>query len=354
LGRRPTLQTVADRVGVSRATVSNAYNRPDQLSPDLRARILACAQELGYAGPDPAARGLRRGRTGTVGFLLGEPLDYAFTDPAAVLFLEGLARALPATLGSNLLVIPSPPGADPSAAVREAAVDAFVAYCLGDGHPTLQAALDRRVPTVLVEGPSTPGAAAVDIDQGEGGRLAAEHVARLGHRHVGILLDRLRPDGFEGWVTEERIAAATEPVTRDRLAGVRAGLAAGGLDPAGVPIHETANIHAAALERARAMLAERPELTAIVATSDVLALATLQAAAEAGRDVPGDLSVTGFDDIPAAAEARPALTTVRQPLAGKGGAAATLLEELAGGGVPRQIVLPLELVVRDSTAPPRA
>ena len=344
---------MADRVGVSRATVSNAYNRPDQLSPDLRARILAAAQELGYAGPDPAARGLRRGRTGTVGILLGEPLDYAFTDPAAVLFLEGLAGALPATLGSNLLVIPSPPGADPSAAVRDAVVDAFVAYCIGDGHPTLRAALDRRVPTVLIEGPSTPGASAVDIDQREGGRLAAEHVARLGHRRVGILADRLNLDGFAGWVTEERLATATEPVTRDRVLGFREGLAAGGVDPLSAPIHEGANIRAEALQRARAMLAEQPDLTAIVAGSDVLALAVLDAAAEAGRDVPGDLSVTGFDDIPAAGQARPPLTTVRQSLGDKGRAAVTLLADLVGGGEPRQIVLPLELIVRESTAPPR-
>src|ERR671935_2203343 len=90
--KHPTLATIAEALGVSRATVSNAYNRPDQLSPALRERILATAQRLGYAGPDPAARGLRLRRTGTVGVLLGEELSYAFTDPAAALFLEGVAR----------------------------------------------------------------------------------------------------------------------------------------------------------------------------------------------------------------------------------------------------------------------
>src|SRR3954454_5710703 len=90
--RRVTLVTVAEAVGGSTATVSNAYNRPGKLSPALRERILATARELGYPGPDPAARGLRRGRSGSIGLLLGEELTYAFQDPAAVEFLRGLAE----------------------------------------------------------------------------------------------------------------------------------------------------------------------------------------------------------------------------------------------------------------------
>src|ERR1700749_649661 len=96
MGRRDsnpvTLATVAAATGVWRMTVSNAYSRPDQLSPALRERILATARDLGYSGPDPAARGLRLRRTGVVGVLLGESLTYAFTDPAAAMFLEGIAH----------------------------------------------------------------------------------------------------------------------------------------------------------------------------------------------------------------------------------------------------------------------
>src|SRR5919198_5889683 len=111
----PTLADVAAQIGVSRTTVSNAYNRPDQLSPALRERILAAAQELGYSGPDPAARGLRLRRSDTVGVLLGESLAYAFTDPAAALFLEGVARTGEKT-GTSMLLIPSPVGDDSSGA----------------------------------------------------------------------------------------------------------------------------------------------------------------------------------------------------------------------------------------------
>ena len=90
---RVTAKTVAEAVGVSVATVSNAYNRPGQLSAELRARILATAEELGYAGPDAAARALRSGKTDAVGVLLTDRLSYAFSDPYAIGFLAGLGRS---------------------------------------------------------------------------------------------------------------------------------------------------------------------------------------------------------------------------------------------------------------------
>src|ERR671920_1315800 len=92
LGRRATLKEVAAEVGVSPATVSNAYNRPDQLSEEVRERVMEAARRLGYAGPDPTARGLRRGRAGAIGVLYADRLSYAFADPAAVLFFEGISR----------------------------------------------------------------------------------------------------------------------------------------------------------------------------------------------------------------------------------------------------------------------
>ena len=89
--RRPaTLASLAAELGVSRTTLSNAYNRPDQLSPELRRRVLDTARRLGYPGPDPVARSLRTRKAGAVGLLLTENLSYAFRDPAAVGFLEGL------------------------------------------------------------------------------------------------------------------------------------------------------------------------------------------------------------------------------------------------------------------------
>ena len=89
MARKVTLQTIAEQLGVSRTTVSNAYNRPDQLAPELRERVLATAAELGYSGPDPAARRLRSGGREAIGLLFTESLGYAFNDPGAVRFLQG-------------------------------------------------------------------------------------------------------------------------------------------------------------------------------------------------------------------------------------------------------------------------
>ena len=337
---------MADRLGVSRATVSNAYNRPDQLSPALRERILAAAHELGYSGPDPAARGLRLRRSGTVGVLLGESLTYAFRDPAAALFLEGIARTGEQT-GTSMLLIPSPVGDDQTAAVRNAVVDGFCIYCVSDSRDQLGAVMERRLPTVLIEGDAIPGAARVDIDQQAGASAAARHLKELGHTKVAIMAERLLADSAIGWASEERIAKATEPVSRGRVSGYRS------VFP-GAPVYETrGNRFEAGYEGAQQVLDAHPEITAILAETDMLAFGAQRLASERGLRIPEDLSLVGFDDIPPAARNVPPLTTVRQPLAEKGEVAYQLLQELLAGEAPRNVVLPVELIVRESTAPPR-
>jgi DNA-binding LacI/PurR family transcriptional regulator len=352
VGDRPTLQTVADALGVSRATVSNAYNRPDQLSPALRERILAAARELGYSGPDPAARGLRLRRTGTVGVLLGESLSYAFADPAAALFLEGIART-GEQAGTSMLLIPSPVGDDATSAVRNAAVDGFCIYCVSDSRHQLSAVFERRLPTVLIEGDPLPGAGRVDIDQRAGARAAAAHLASLGHRRIGIIGERLLTDSYKGWVDEARLAAATEPVTRGRVRGYREALAGAGIGPEDAPIFEArGNRFEAGVTAARELLDTHPGITAILAETDMLAFGAQREALERGLSIPHDLSLVGFDDIPPAGRNEPPLTTVRQPLAEKGEVAYRLLQELLAGEPSRSVMLPVELIVRESTAPP--
>ena len=123
-----TLATIAEAVGVSRMTVSNAYNRPDQLSPALREKILETARELGYGGPDPVARTLKRGATGSVGVVLDYPLTTAFTDPATVQFLQGIAAGCEeAARGMSL--VPRIEGRD-AMLVGAALVDGFVPSCV--------------------------------------------------------------------------------------------------------------------------------------------------------------------------------------------------------------------------------
>ena len=347
---RVTLQTIADALGVSRTTVSNAYNRPDQLAPDLRERILARARELGYAGPDPAARRLRSGRREAFGLLFTDDLGYAFTDPAAVLLLQGVARVVE-DAGTALLIVPTGERHAPRELIRNAVVDGFCAYSFPDDHPALEAVLERRVTLVVVDEPRLPDHHFVGVDDRGGALELARHVAALGHRRVGILVDRLAGDGFTGLVDQRRRAAATYRVTRDRLDGFAEGLAEAGIGLESVVVLERAsNRRDLGRTGAEALLARAPDLTAILAMTDQLALGALDGLRARGVDVPGRISVTGFDDVPGAAAADPPLTTVRQPLMRKGEEAGRLLVDPPAE--PQEVVLPLELVVRGSTGRP--
>ena len=340
-----TLQTIADALGVSRTTVSNAYNRPDQLALELRERVLETAKGLGYAGPDPAARRLRSGLRGAIGMVFSDRLSYAFTDPGAVALLQGLTEATEAK-GYELLLLPGMRGERQEAvAVRDAVVGAFCLYCMPEGHPAVAAAYDRRLPVVIVDEPRSdaPGGFFVGIDDREGARLAAAHVAALGHERAVIVADRLIDDFTEGLASPERIARSNCKVSRERVAGYLAGL--NGANP--VPVYEALSNFPDCGERAAAaVLALSPRPTAMLCSTDVLALGAINALREHGLDVPGDMSVTGFDDIPAAATA--GLTTIRQSLVQKGREAGRLLIEPA---TEREVILPIELVTRGSTAP---
>src|SRR3954449_3534764 len=139
-----TLADVAAHLGVSRTTVSNAYNRPNQLSPKLRKKVLAAAGELGYHGPNPMARGLRRGQAGSLGLVFDAPLSYAFTDPAATLFLTGMATGLEEH-GAALSIIPRvPEGAERSAdLVRSALVDGYMLFWTAGTDPPYAAVRAR-------------------------------------------------------------------------------------------------------------------------------------------------------------------------------------------------------------------
>ena len=353
--KRATLRDVAQAAGVSHTTVSNAFARPDQLSAPLRERIFATARALGYAGPNPGARSLRTGRHGAIGLAFSEDLPYAFSDPTAIGFLGGVAEACRG-LRTNLLLIAAPTLAEggPAApygvqAVRDAAVDGFVLYSLAQDSPVVASVLGRGLPYVVVDQPRLPGAPFVGIDNEGGARQAARHLLDLGHRRFVILTLKLMADGFDGAVLPARVAAATYAVPVARLAGYRAALAQGGVDPLAAPLLECAlNDERRACDLLLPLLqrAERRP-TAILAMSDRLALGAVAAARQAGLAVPGDLSVVGFDDTAGIGLEGPFLTTIRQPHAEKGQLALQMLAE--PGGIQDRM-LPAELIVCRSTA----
>ncbi len=346
--RRPTLKDIARALGVSLATVSNAYNRPDQLSEALRTRILDTARSLGYSGPDPLASSLRRGRAGAIGVLYGDPLSYAFADPAAALFLQGLASAVE-TSGLNLLLLPFPN--DPQA-VSNAPVDGLVVYSLPDDSASMEAALARAVPSVLVDQRARAGFTCVSIEDVSGARQAAAHLLALGHRRLAVLSLDLAIPRRRGRVTPARLRAARFRPPLDRLDGYRDAVQAAGVPWSSVTVMEVLENSTEEGERLAGALLDGPARpTAILAMSDQLALGALQAAARRRLRVPADLSVVGYDDVPAAAAV--GLTTVRQPTVAKGRLAGELLLGLLAGQAPTSPApLATELVVRGSSAAP--
>lgn len=334
---RVTVKSLAARLGVSPATVSNAYNRPDQLSSDLRGRILAAAAELGYTGPDPAGRALRVGRSGAVGVLLTEQLSYAFSDPFAVEFLTGLSEVAEQHAVSVLLMPLSGDETDVGS-VQRASIDALTILSLPDQHPAEVVARARGIGFVGSNARVDPGSSWVAIDDRAGGVLVGEHLAALGHRDVAVLVENRAPAGSS--VVPLTVEEIRFPEYAARLAGLRGSL------PGRITVLAAGHNAVASGAAAARWLMQRPEPpTAVVGLSDVLALGALSALADLGHAVPSEVSVVGFDDIPDAA--RYGLSTVRQPVRDRGRAVGRLLVNPEHG--PRQQLLPITLVRRSSS-----
>lgn len=350
-----TLQSVADALGVSRSTVSNAYSRPDQLSPQLRERILATARQLGYAGPHPSARSLRRGRAGAIGVLFTVTLSYAFTDPYAVQFLRGLAESAEQH-DTGLLLVPLPMSDAEAAAraVQEAAVDGFCIYCLPEWHPARPAVGARHLPTVTTDVPPqpTPNDAFVGINEAGATRAAGELLTQLGHRRIAVIVDweqptrRTAPSPLQVSALEE----VDDYDTRERLRGYREALSATGTAAAELTVVNAAANSRPAGEAAAGYLLDRLHRpTAVVAVTDMLALGVLDALAIRGLWPGRDVSVIGFDDLPEAEVA--GLTTIRQDPLLRGQLAGRILLDPPAEASQRQVLLPTELVVRATTGP---
>lgn len=354
---RVTLQTIATAVGVSRMTVSNAFSRPDQLSAELRERILSVADELGYVGPDPAARALARGSTGTVGVLFSAKLGHVFSDEVTSEFLGAITDGLAGSgLSLTLLSTEERGGRIPA---RDVPMDATLVYSSGPDSPALAWLRKRGLPLVFVDQQPVPGVASVNVDDRGGARSAARHLVDLGHRRIGIVTAGLigpfgeaveagRPDPAESYVTSRRMLGWLDA-----------------LDPAGVEpvvVRQTKLPFRPETDGYTALgvlLDADPGITGVLCFSDTLAHGVLTAAHDRGLTVPGDLSIVGFDDSPLASSLRPTLTTVRQDIADKGRLAAAALVAVVqgqpeGASAPGEWhhVLPTELVVRESTAAP--
>lgn len=313
----PSLASIAAELGVSRTTVSNAYNRPEQLSPELRERILAVAAAHGYAGPDPMARSLRTQRTGAIGVVLTEALSFAFEDRASVDFLAGLA-SVP---DYSLTLIPA------GASVHDAIVDGIVVYSVPAADPHLTAARARGLPLIVCDQPKGLDVPFVGIDDFHAIQATAQLLIDAGHTRIGILAKRMFATPTNGFVGVGDVGVADLDVQRARVEGALEVFSRAGVGPVPVVTRHLNDIDAAA-DGARELLGRFPDLTAVLCTTDSMALGVM--AAFGDRVADGSLSVTGFDGIDEAVSR--GLVTVSQPSRRKGEVAAELLRSLMDGG----------------------
>ena len=331
----PTLETVAARAGVSRGTASRVLSGSGYASKRASAAVLQAAQELGYR-PNRAARSLATRRSDSLALVVSETEDRVFGDP----FFAGVVRGVNAELlGTDIqLVFSMVANDDDRARLASYAaahhVDGLLLLSLHGDDP-LPLELERvGVPVVLAGRPSRErGLHYVDADNRRGGALAAEHLLAAGRRRIATIAG---PQDMSAGV--------------DRLEGFYEGLRAAGRRPSKRLTALGGFTEDSGCAAMQALLRREPGVDAVFAASDLMAVGALAALRQAGRRVPDDVALVGFDDVPLARHVHPALTTVRQPLEEIGRQMARMLLARVRGEAARarRVVLPTELVVRES------
>ena len=332
-----TLEGVASLAGVSRATVSRVVNGSPRVSPDVRRDVEAAIEQLGYV-PNRAARSLVTRRSDSIGLVITEPTGRLFSDPFFPRVLRGISLEL--TARDLQLVLLMPNTADD---VRRTGdylsaghVDGAVLVSL-HGEDPLPSRLSRAgIPLVLVgRPPRGVSASYVDVDNRQGARSAVEHLVAGGRRVIAT------------------IAGPTDmPAGLDRLAGYREAIVEAGLEPSPQLEAKGDFTQAGGAEAMTRLLAARPDIDAVFAASDLMAVGALSVLAAAGRRVPRDVAIVGYDDSPVATSTNPQLTSVHQPIEEMGREVARLLVDAVESAdrVMRRVILATDLVKRASSA----
>ncbi|MFD4760368.1 LacI family DNA-binding transcriptional regulator [Streptomyces sp. NPDC058439] len=335
-GGRPTLEEVAARAGVGRGTASRVINGSPRVSAHTREAVEAAVAELGYV-PNRAARALAGNRTDAIALVVPEPETRFFAEPYFSDIVRGVGAALADTDMQLLLTLV---GSDRE---RRRLAQYLTAHRV-DGVLLVSVHADDPLPDLLEQlgmpavmsgrRSAAEPLASVDSDNFEGARAAVDHLISRGRRSIATITGRLDVYG-----------------ARRRLDGYRKAVSTAGLGPDEQLIAPADFSEEGGAQAMRDLLARRPDVDAVFAASDVMAAGARQVLREAGRRVPDDVALIGFDDSAVARHMDPPLTSVRQPIEEMGRTMArVLLQEIAGANQERpQIVLPTELIVRDSS-----
>ncbi|WP_456286701.1 LacI family transcriptional regulator [Microbacterium sp. JZ70] len=336
-GRVPaTLEQVAARAGVSRSTVSRVVNGGERVSPEALEAVRRAIAELNYV-PNRAARSLASRLTHVIALVVPEDTTRFFGDPFFAAIVTGISNRLSRSDHMlNLIIASDDPGDKATTFLAGGNVDGALVV----SHHTSDTYIDRISASVPVVFGGRPARERVDdyfvdVDNVAGGRVATEYLLSRGHRRIGTISGP--PD---------------MPAGVDRLTGFRDALAEAGIEAGPVVDGDFTSVGGAAAMRRIIESVDRGEAEwpdALFVASDLMARGALEVLATAGRRVPDDIAIIGFDDSPVATSVAPALTTIRQPSLEQGEAMADiLLARLAGQSPPRVTILPADLVVRDS------
>ena len=332
-----TLEEVALLAGVSRATVSRVVNGSPRVSPDIRREVQNAIAELGYV-PNRAARSLVTGRTGSIGVVIAEPTGRLFSDPFFPRLLRGVSGVLSARDFQLVLLMPgSAEDAKRTGHYLAAGhVDGVVMVSLHGQDPLPSLLLGADIPLVVVgRPPSGVAASFVDVDNRQGARSAVEHLVAGGRRVIATIA-----------------GPADMPVGIDRLAGYCEALTESGLtfDPRLV-VHGDFT-QSGGSDGIRRLLSARRDIDGVFAASDLMAAGALAGLLAAGRQVPADVAVVGYDDSPVATSTNPQLTSVHQPIEEMGLEAARLLIDAidTSDRPKRRVILATDLVKRASSS----
>lgn len=339
---RVTIKDIAERAGVSKTAVSFAFNDPSRLAKETRDRILNIAAALGYS-PDPVARTLTTKRIGSIGFLLPQGIPVAFKNPFLSQVIRGLGQVCQHE-GLSLTIVPPLKGCI-FQAIRSAAVDGFVTLGLETDMKAVLLLQQRHIPFVTIDGNPSDDVASVNTDDRIGAYRIMGHILHLGHRRIGIFsLEAAKKIDHAGFslVRDKRLEGYTQA-----------------LEEAGMSLQD-ARIQAVSCEcsleggrkAARSLLAQPVPPTAIVAMSDIIALGAHSLYRDRGIQIPNQVSLAGFDDIPESALVTPALSTVSQQGLEKGKKAGEILCSLIHKrSYQSHVVFEPRLVIRESTGP---
>lgn len=330
----PTIKDIAREAGVSIATVSRTLNGENGVGSANRERILAIATRLNYI-PNLQARGLVIQKPNALGIVIPRTSEFAFSNPYYAEILKGIEKK---TREAGMYLVFSFSRDESYARMvqhRLAAGIIIIANRIDD--PWVEEAWSMKIPMVLIPGdPYKPRIPSVDVDNAEGAFQAVNHLAELGHREIAFLN-----------------GPANSKYCLERMAGYRKGLKKNGIPFRKEWILEFDFTQQGGYEGMKILLSRRHSPSAVLVVNDFSAMGALRAAKDMGCRVPEDISIVGFGDVPFSSMTDPPLTTIQEPFQEMGHEAARILLSIVHGNndFQRHKVLPVKLVVRDSTAP---